>query len=132
MGNRRYQDGRRDEVRIAHLLAELGRGVRGRGAAAYGRRHARRVGQVHPGGLVAAEQLTHTETATSVRVRGDDRLITDGPFMETKEHLLGFYLIDVPDLDAALDWATRMPAVNGGTVEVRAAISGMAWQKVLD
>jgi len=84
------------------------------------------------GVLVAAEQLTHAETATSVRVRGDDRLITDGPFMETKEHLLGFYLIDVPDLDAALDWATRMPAVNGGTVEVRAAISGMAWQKVLD
>ena len=84
------------------------------------------------GVLVAAEQLTHTETATSVRVRGEDRLITDGPFMETKEHLLGFYLIDVPDLDAALDWATRMPAVNGGTVEVRAAISGMAWQQVLD
>ena len=84
------------------------------------------------GVLVAAEQLTHAETATSVRVRGEDRLITDGPFMETKEHLLGFYLIDVPDLDAALEWATRMPAVNGGTVEVRAAISGMAWQKVLD
>ena len=84
------------------------------------------------GVLVAAEQLTHAETATSVRVRGEDRLITDGPFMETKEHLLGFYLIDVPDLDAALDWAARMPAVNGGTVEVRAAISGMAWQKVLD
>jgi hypothetical protein len=84
------------------------------------------------GVLVAAEQLTHTETATSVRVRGDDRLITDGPFMETKEHLLGFYLIDVPDLDAALEWATRMPAANGGTVEVRAAMSGMAWQKALD
>jgi len=83
------------------------------------------------GVLLAAEQLTHSETATSVRVRGDDRLITDGPFMETKEHLLGFYLIDVPDLDAALEWAARMPAVNGGTVEVRAAISGMAWQRVL-
>lgn len=84
------------------------------------------------GVLVAAEQLTHTETATSVRVRGEDRLITDGPFMETKEHLLGFYLVDVPDLDAALDWAARMPAAGIGTVEVRAAISGMAWQKVLD
>ncbi len=83
------------------------------------------------GVLVAAEQLTHAETATSVRVRGGDRLITDGPFMETKEHLLGFYLIDVPDLDAALDWAARMPAASGGTVEVRAAISGMAWQKAL-
>ena len=83
------------------------------------------------GVLVAAEQLTHSETATSVRVRGENRLITDGPFMETKEHLLGFYLINVPDLDTALEWATKMPAVNGGTVEVRAAMSGMAWQKVL-
>jgi hypothetical protein len=84
------------------------------------------------GVLVAAEQLTHSETATSVRANGEDGLVTDGPFMETKEHLLGFYLIDVPDLDAALDWAARMPAVNRGTVEVRAAISGMAWQQVLD
>jgi hypothetical protein len=83
------------------------------------------------GVLVAAEQLTHSETATSVRVRGEDRLITDGPFMETKDHLLGFYLIDVPDLDAALEWAARMPAVTFGTVEVRAAMSGMAWQQVL-
>ena len=84
------------------------------------------------GVLVAAEQLTHTETATSVRVRGGgDRLITDGPFMETKEHLLGFYLIDVPDLDAAIDWAARMP-VDGATIEIRAAMSGMPWQRVLD
>ena len=83
------------------------------------------------GVLLGAEQLTHSETATSVRVRGEDRLITDGPFMETKEHLLGFYLLDVPDLDAALDWAARMPVVTGGTVEVRAALSGMAWQRVL-
>ena len=81
--------------------------------------------------LVGAEQLTHSETATSVRANGADRLVTDGPFMETKEHLLGFYLIDVPDLDAALEWAARMPAVSGGTVEVRAAISGMAWQQAL-
>jgi hypothetical protein len=83
------------------------------------------------GVLVGAEQLTHSETATSVHVRGEDRLITDGPFMETKEHLLGFYLIDVPDLDTALDWAARMPAASFGTVEVRAAMSGMAWQQVL-
>jgi hypothetical protein len=81
--------------------------------------------------LVAAEQLTHSETATSVRVRGADRLITDGPFMETKEHLLGFFLIDVPDLDAALDWAARTPIASGGTVEVRAAMTGMPWQREL-
>jgi hypothetical protein len=83
------------------------------------------------GVLLGAEQLTHTETATSVRFRGEDRLITDGPFMETKEHLLGFYLVDVPDLDAALDWARRMPVRDGQTVEVRAALTGMAWQRVL-
>jgi hypothetical protein len=83
------------------------------------------------GVLVAAEQLTHSETATSVRVRGGDRLITDGPFMETKEHLLGFFLIDVPDLDAALDWAARTPIASGGTVEVRAAMTGMPWQREL-
>jgi len=83
------------------------------------------------GVLLAAEQLTHSETATSVRFRGEERLITDGPFMETKEHLLGFYLIDVPDLDAALDWARRMPVHDGQTVEVRAAVTGIPWQKVL-
>jgi len=83
------------------------------------------------GVLLGAEQLTHSETATSVRFHGEERLITDGPFMETKEHLLGFYLIDVPDLDAALDWARRMPVHDGQTIEVRAALTGIPWQKVL-
>ncbi len=83
------------------------------------------------GVLAGAEQLTHDETATSVRFHGSDRLITDGPFMETKEHLLGFYLVDVEDLDAALDWARRMPAGDGQTVEVRAALDGLPWQRAL-
>jgi len=83
------------------------------------------------GVLAGAEQLNHSETATSLRVQGGDRLITDGPFMETKEHLLGFYLVDVEDLDDALDWAARMPAHPGQTVEVRAALSGLPWQRVL-
>jgi hypothetical protein len=83
------------------------------------------------GVLVAAEQLTGTDTATSVRVRGGDRLLTDGPFMETKEHLLGFFLIDVPDLDTALDWAARMPNTAYGTTEVRAAVSGRPWHALL-
>jgi hypothetical protein len=83
------------------------------------------------GVLAGAEQLTHDDTATSVRFRGADRLITDGPFMETKEHLLGFYLVDVEDLDAALDWARRMPARDGMTVEVRTALSGLPWQRAL-
>ena len=84
------------------------------------------------GVLLGAEQRTQSETATSVRFRREDRLITDGPFMETKEHLLGFYLVDVPDLDAALDWAKRMPARESQIVEVRAALTGMAWQRVLE
>jgi hypothetical protein len=71
------------------------------------------------GGLVALERLRPDETATSVRVRSSERLITDGPFIETKEQLLGFYLIEAPDLDAAIEWAARMPSVRQGTVEVR-------------
>jgi len=83
------------------------------------------------GVLLGAEQLAGTDTATSVRVRGGERLLTDGPFLETKEHLGGFFLIDVPDLDAALDWAARMPSAAAGTTEVRAVRTGMAWQAVL-
>ena len=48
--------------------------------------------------------------------------------METKEHLVGFYLIDVPDLDTALDWAAKMPIMRYGTVEVRPVMEGQAWQ----
>jgi hypothetical protein len=83
------------------------------------------------GVLVAAEQLQVADTATSVRLRAGERLLTDGPFIETKEHLLGFYLIEVADLDAAIDWAARMPHVGRGTVEVRPVTTGMAWQAVL-
>ena len=78
------------------------------------------------GVLLAAEQLAHVDTATSVTARGGERLLTDGPFIETKEHLLGFYLLDVPDLDAALDWAGKMPIVRYGTVEVRPVLEGQA------
>ena len=84
------------------------------------------------GVLVAAEQLQAVDTATSVRLRSGERLLTDGPFIETKEHLLGFYLVEVPNLDAAIDWAARMPAVRYGTVEVRPVQVGMAWQAVLE
>jgi hypothetical protein len=84
------------------------------------------------GALVAAEQLQEVDTATTVRQRGGERLLTDGPFIETKEHLLGFYLVDVPDLDTALDWAARMPLIRFGTVEVRPVIRGVPWREVLD
>ena len=84
------------------------------------------------GVLVGAERLAQQESATSVTVRAGERLLTDGPFIETKEHLLGFYLVDVPDLDTALDWAAKMPAVRYGTVEVRPVREGEEWQKALE
>src|ERR1700722_9751300 len=84
------------------------------------------------GALIAAEQLDKVDTATTIAIQGGERLLTDGPFMETKEHLGGFYLIDVPDLDAALDWAARMPIMRYGTVEVRPVVEGTEWQKALD
>jgi hypothetical protein len=83
------------------------------------------------GALLGAEQLDRTDTATSVSLLDGERLLTDGPFMETKEHLGGFYLIDVPDLDTALDWAARMPLMRYGTVEVRPVREGQRWQEGL-
>jgi hypothetical protein len=71
------------------------------------------------GAFVAGEGLQPSATATTVRgYDGDDRLVTDGPFAETKEQVGGFYLIDVANLDEALEWAKKIPA-RGGGVEVR-------------
>jgi len=69
---------------------------------------------------VGGAQLQPAATATTVRVEDGSTLLTDGPFAETKEVLGGFYLIDVDDLDAALDFAAKVPAARmGGLVEVR-------------
>ncbi len=69
--------------------------------------------------LLTARRLATTETATTIRVREDEVTVTDGPFAETKEALGGFYLIEAPDLDAALAWARRIPGARIGSVEVR-------------
>lgn len=71
------------------------------------------------GQYISSSPLHPVATATSVRVRDGNRLITDGPFAETTEQLGGFYLIDVPNLDEALDFASRIPPAKKGTVEVR-------------
>jgi hypothetical protein len=68
---------------------------------------------------ISGEGLQPITTATTVRVRDGQPLITDGPFAETKEHLGGFYLVDVPDLDAAIEVAQRIPDVRRGSVEIR-------------
>ncbi|WP_232835432.1 YciI family protein [Actinocorallia populi] len=71
--------------------------------------------------FVSGESLADLVTATTVRVAADgERTVVDGPFAETREVLGGFYVIDVPDLDVALDWAARCPgARGGGSVVVR-------------
>jgi hypothetical protein len=71
------------------------------------------------GQYLTAAPLHPVSTATSVRVRNGKRLVTDGPFAETREHLGGFYLIDVPNLDEAIRIAERHPGARHGTVEVR-------------
>ena len=63
--------------------------------------------------------LHPTSTATSVRVRDGKRLVTDGPFAETREQLAGYFLIDAKNLDEAIDVAARVPGARWGTVEVR-------------
>ena len=71
------------------------------------------------GVMVGGAGLEPPETATTVRIRDGKREVQDGPYAETKEQLGGFYLIDVPNLDAALEWAARCPAAPGSVIEVR-------------
>jgi hypothetical protein len=71
------------------------------------------------GQYLATAPLYPTSTATSVRVRDGRRILTDGPFAETREQLGGFYLINAKDLDEALGIAARIPGARKGTVEVR-------------
>jgi hypothetical protein len=68
---------------------------------------------------VAGEGLEPIDTATTVRVRDGETVITDGPFADTKEMLGGFYVVDVPDRDEALRWAEKMPSIAYGSTEVR-------------
>lgn len=62
-------------------------------------------------------------TATTVRLRDGRRDVHDGPYADSKEELGGYYIIDVPDLDTALQWAARNPAASTGAVEVRPVMS---------
>ena len=71
------------------------------------------------GAFKGGEALQPTSTATSVRVRDGRTTVTDGPFAETKETLGGYYLLDCPDIDAAIELAAMIPGAHHGTVEVR-------------
>lgn len=74
------------------------------------------------GVLLAGAGLVSAATATTLRMKDGKRLVQDGPYADTKEELGGFLLIDVPDLDKALEWAARCPSAATGVIEVRAAL----------
>jgi len=71
------------------------------------------------GVMVGGNELGPTRDATTVRVRDEETLVTDGPYAEVKEALGGFYLLECESLDEALDWAARIPGAHHGAVEVR-------------
>ena len=74
------------------------------------------------GKFSAGQQLQPTGTATTVRVRNGKRVVTDGPFAETKEQLGGYFLIDAKDLDEAIAIAARIPTATQGSIEVRPVV----------
>ena len=76
------------------------------------------------GVVVKNGPLLSVETATTVRVRGDETELTDGPFAVTKEVLVGYYVLDCGDLDQAVGHASRLPVARYGSVEVRPIVAG--------
>jgi hypothetical protein len=74
---------------------------------------------VEAGIYVGGDPLEVPETGTTVRLREGKRHVQDGPYADTKEQLAGFMILELPSLDAALDWAARCPAASAGAVEVR-------------
>lgn len=71
------------------------------------------------GVMVGGERLRPTSDATCVRLKNDKTELLNGPYADTREQLGGYFVIDVPDLDAALHWAARCPSAPHGTIEVR-------------
>jgi hypothetical protein len=85
------------------------------------------------GVLLACEGLAPSQTATTVRVEGGQRRVTDGPFIETKEQLGGFVFLEARDLDEALEWVERLPWNNDGCfTEIRAIMDYEAWESHAD
>jgi len=71
------------------------------------------------GAMLGGEALQPTDTATTVQLREGKTMTTDGPFVETKEQLGGFYMIEAKDLDEAFAWAAKIPSAADGSIEVR-------------
>ena len=85
------------------------------------------VAELRAGGqFLDGAQLQPTATATSVQIRNGKRLVTDGPFAETREQLGGYFLIEAKNLDEAIDIAARVPSASFGTIEVRPVVEASA------
>jgi len=76
--------------------------------------------------LRGGSELSPVTTATTVRVRNGKTLIADGPFMETKEQLGGYYLIEAANLDEAIKWAAKIPSAGMGSIEIRPQTANQA------
>ena len=75
--------------------------------------------------IVRGDGLLAPKTATTVRIRDGKRVVQDGPFADAKEQLGGYFIIEVPDLDTALEWAARAPSASSASVEVRPVMPPM-------
>lgn len=77
------------------------------------------VAAIEAGVMVGGQELHSVQTATTIRFRDDEVLMTDGPFVDSKEQISGFYLLDCADLDQAIAWAAKIPGARHGAIEVR-------------
>jgi hypothetical protein len=95
----------------------------------FGRAHLKLTQEMAEAGvLVASEGLADPELAKWVSVRDNETIASDGPYAEVKEHLAGFYLIDVADLDEAVAWAAKAPDAAYTRVEVRPVLDMSTWE----
>jgi len=112
-------------MRYAMLIYETEAGVKDRGDPEYQAAYKAYIKAIYDAGVAFAGSGLEdaATTATTFRLIAGKRQIEDGPFADTKEQLAGFLLIDVPDLDKALEWAARCPSTTrGGIVELRPAL----------
>jgi len=86
---------------------------------------------VADGAYIAASPLRMTPTATTVRVRGDNATVTDGPFSETKEALGGYYLLECKDLEQAIAYAATLPQAREASVEIRPIFEIPGWDEAI-
>jgi hypothetical protein len=80
---------------------------------------------------ITCDALSQTPSATTVRVRGGEALVTDGPFAETKEALGGYYVLECKDLDEAIAYAAKIPPAKHGAIEIRPIMEIPGWEEMI-